>query len=77
MLDSLTPKELASLYVNLLEFCEAKLTRTQHTDSEGGPLVIKVQHSVSAPTMPLQIENTEVVEAEIIPIKVTDSKKPF
>jgi hypothetical protein len=49
MLDDIKGKDLAQLYVTALEFLESRRARTEVTDSEGGPLIIHVQHSVQNP----------------------------
>ena len=76
MLDSLSEKEFAALYKDVLEYMEPKLARTEHTDGEGGPLVITVRHTLENGSMPvIEPQPTEDAEFKLIPIM--PKKRPF
>jgi hypothetical protein len=72
---SLTPKERVSLYVNLLEFIQPRKARTEHTDSDGGPLVLTVLTSPAPVMLPMQpvAEQIEYTEIKTLPA----GAKPF
>lgn len=74
MVKNMSQEKRAALYVALLEYDLPKKARVEHTDGEGGPIVITVRHS--AEPLPTPTQQPAIQDADYITLPQT-TKRPF
>lgn len=77
-LDTMSDGDFARLLVNVVEFLEPKLARTEHVDRDGGVRTVKVIHSLQTPQKSTStIEDAEYIVIPPIQAIPVETKRPF